>query len=365
MAKLKHIDGIILRWGDRHDSQLKPGRIRQPAKTGIPRPKRKPPQVKRALTSLAKKKPQVMVKVTGGGRSMQTIRAHFKYIQKHGTVELENQAGERLTGEAIDDELELWRTGGYGIRKTEKTKDDLAEGEKLQPREAVNMVLSMPKGTDPEKLKEAVRDFAQENFADKHEYVFGLHTDRDHPHVHLAIKSRSFVDLRRLDTRKEKIQQYRESFVEHLYQHGIEAATTPRATRNELSYKRVFRQNRERSYDIYFASGRRPETVNMKSVAGSERRDLYRAVRALSNSDNADDRAIADIFRRSVNLKFFDNGEYINESRKQSRRYAAVLQSRLGESSPGRTPNPNAGLRDLSGINVVRDGPEGHQVLLR
>lgn len=365
MARLKHIDGIILRWGDRHDSQLKPGRIRAPAKPVAPRPRPKPPQVKRALTSLARKKPQVMVKVTGGGRSMQTIRAHFKYIQKHGTVELENQEGERLVGDAIDDELEVWRTGGYGIRKTEKTKEELAEGEKQQHREAVNMVLSMPKGTDPDRLKEAVRDFAKENFADRHEYVFGLHTDRDHPHVHLCIKSRSFVDMKRLDTRKDKIQQYRESFVEHLYQHGIEAAATPRATRNELSYKRVFRQDRDNGYDIKFETGRRPVTGNMKDIASNERQYLYRAVRALSNSDNIDDRAIALLFTRSSNLQFFNKDEFINESRKQSRRYAAVLQSRLGETFQERTANPHAGLRDLSSLDVVRGRAESDQVLLR
>ena len=54
-----------------------------------------------------------------------------------------------------------------------------------------NVILSMPKGTPPEKLLRASRDFAREQFALKHRYVLTLHTDQDHPHVHLVIKARA------------------------------------------------------------------------------------------------------------------------------------------------------------------------------
>ena len=48
-----------------------------------------------------------------------------------------------------------------------------------------NVILSMPKGTPPEKLLLASRDFAREQFALKHRYALAMHTDQDHPHVHL------------------------------------------------------------------------------------------------------------------------------------------------------------------------------------
>ena len=44
-------------------------------------------------------------------------------------------------------------------------------------------------GTPPDKLLAAVRHFAQEKFALQHRYAMVLHTDHDHPHVHLVLKA--------------------------------------------------------------------------------------------------------------------------------------------------------------------------------
>lgn len=40
-----------------------------------------------------------------------------------------------------------------------------------------NLVFSMPKGTQPDKLVKAMRVFAREKFALQHRYVVALHTD--------------------------------------------------------------------------------------------------------------------------------------------------------------------------------------------
>ena len=39
-----------------------------------------------------------MVKVTGGGRGMKAIAAHFRYISKNGRLEIEDQRGETMRG---------------------------------------------------------------------------------------------------------------------------------------------------------------------------------------------------------------------------------------------------------------------------
>jgi hypothetical protein len=52
-----------------------------------------------------------------------------------------------------------------------------------------NVILSMPKGTDPAKLLSAGREFAREQFALKHRYALVLHTDPAHPHVHVVVKA--------------------------------------------------------------------------------------------------------------------------------------------------------------------------------
>src|SRR5664279_1228571 len=49
--------------------------------------------------------PEVMVKVSGGGRSSQAVQAHFAYIDRHGKLEIETDDGQRLTGKGIEREL--------------------------------------------------------------------------------------------------------------------------------------------------------------------------------------------------------------------------------------------------------------------
>ena len=39
-----------------------------------------------------------MVKVTGGGRGMKAIAAHFRYISKNGRLEIEDERGQVSRG---------------------------------------------------------------------------------------------------------------------------------------------------------------------------------------------------------------------------------------------------------------------------
>lgn len=51
-----------------------------------------------------------------------------------------------------------------------------------------NLMFSMPKVTPPDELLAAVRHFAEETFAHQHRHAMVLHTDQDHPHVHLVLR---------------------------------------------------------------------------------------------------------------------------------------------------------------------------------
>jgi hypothetical protein len=44
---------------------------------------------------------EVMVKVSGGGNSLGAVAAHFRYITRKGTLELETDDGERVTGSRV------------------------------------------------------------------------------------------------------------------------------------------------------------------------------------------------------------------------------------------------------------------------
>jgi hypothetical protein len=169
------------------------------------------------LAATVRKAPEVMVKISGGGKDMRGIKAHFDYISRNGEVEIEDEQGRIHQGkEEVRDVRDDWKGGGIPYENGTK-------------REAFNIVLSMPPGTDRKAVKDAAREFAGELFSN-HQYVFAAHDDEKHPHIHLAVKA---VDLDgvRMNPRKADLQHWRETFAEKLREQGVEANATPRQLR--------------------------------------------------------------------------------------------------------------------------------------
>ena len=133
--------------------------------------------------------PEVIVKVSGGAGSAAGVIAHLRYIDRHGKLEIETDEGERLKGEGIEknltDDWDLDATRAHG-RGPYRGKPG-----RRSPKIVHNVILSMPKGTDPRKLLAAGREFAREQFALQHRYALVLHTEQAHPHVHVVIKARA------------------------------------------------------------------------------------------------------------------------------------------------------------------------------
>ena len=105
-----------------------------------------------------------------------------------------------------------------------------------QPRQAFNIVLSMPAGTPPQKVLQAVKKFAREEFAHQHRYAMALHAEEKgkhgmHPHVHLVVKAEHEYDGSRLNPRKADLQRWREQFAEYLTELGVAATATRREDR--------------------------------------------------------------------------------------------------------------------------------------
>jgi hypothetical protein len=96
-------------------------------------------------------------------------------------------------------------------------------------REAFNVMLSMPRGTDPLIVQRAAREFAQAELAD-HKYVMVLHDHQANPHVHISVRA-EFKHGKRLNPRKSDQHRWRETFAEKLRGYGIEAEATRQATR--------------------------------------------------------------------------------------------------------------------------------------
>ena len=159
------------------------------------------------------------MKVTGRKKGASHLGAHLDYIGRHGDVPLETRDGEQITtkadAERISDE---WSDTLYWRQGTTVS--------------AVAMVFSMPAGTDPETVKQAVREAAERMIGDNHDYVMALHTDTDRPHVHLTVQAEG-LDRKRFDPRREDLFRFREAFAEALRSRGVEAEATPRYTRGQ------------------------------------------------------------------------------------------------------------------------------------
>ena len=174
--------------------------------------------------------PEVMVKVSGGGKSADAVQAHFAYIDRHGKLDVHTDEGERLQGKDVADYLvDDWNldTGKGQYRPEPKA------GEKdSRPKQVHNIVFSMPAGTPPKKLLAATQKFAREKFALQHRNAMVLHTDQGHPHVHLVVKAQG-EDGERLYIRKATLKEWREDFAHYLRELGVAANATPAAVRGK------------------------------------------------------------------------------------------------------------------------------------
>lgn len=191
------------------------------------------------LARIVARAPEVMVKITGRTRDRAHLRAHLDYISRNGQLELETQDGALFAGrEGVKDLAIDWAAEQLSDRRT-RTGAPFSH----------SVVMSMPAGTDPVRLRDAARAFAEDMFAGRHDYVFTLHTDTPRPHVHLSVCSRG-RNGERLNPRKGDLEQWRQVFAQALRDRGIEAEATPRRARGvtrkpERSALRKIRERHE------------------------------------------------------------------------------------------------------------------------
>lgn len=277
-------DGLLLQWGDR--LFYEPVRARRaPRVSGGAAPGRSA-MLRAQIARTVRRVPEVMVKITnrrGGQNGMGAIRVHLDYISRHGQVDLEDQDGNLVSGRPeVQDLVQMWRHAGRGIEETSAR------------REAFNVMLSMPPGTDRAVVKDAARAFAREEFGEQRDYVFAAHDDEAHPHVHLVVRARGH-DGRRLNPRKADLQRWRERFAQELRECGVEANATPRRTRGVTQQyePQTVRHMRARGAGIP-ERGEPLRDAKAAFDAGLPTLSVWRAVAgALASSSQADDRQLA------------------------------------------------------------------------
>src|SRR6266404_3431995 len=206
-------DAELQKWGRMLFAGAKPG-PRHPGR-GVRIPTAD--VVRREVRLVVKRAPQVMVKVTGGGRGMAVIRAHMNYIDREGDGLIDQGSGRHQGPEARREIARQWAREGTPIP------------EQSDRREAFNIMSSMPAGTDPKKLLAAVQALAARKFAG-HRYVMALHTHQANPHVHLLVRAESDVGIR-MNPRKADLHEWRMEFAAELRLRGIAASASRQAAR--------------------------------------------------------------------------------------------------------------------------------------
>jgi hypothetical protein len=187
--------------------------------------------------------PEVVVKVSGGGADAGSVGAHLKYISRRGSLPLELDTGETLSGSGIPKTVTTdWNLDAIpsSQRTHGKRPDPMERGatsSRGRPKAVHNIVLSMPAAVPPEKVLAAARTFARENFALMHRYALVLHTDTRHPHVHLVVKAERDDGAGRLNIYKSTLRRWREQFAQALRDQGLEANATPAALRGRSGHR--------------------------------------------------------------------------------------------------------------------------------
>jgi hypothetical protein len=271
---------------------------------------------------------EVLVKISGGGRDADGVQAHFEYIDRHGKLDIATDHGEVLQGKTAATELvNDWALDYGAVPGAPHSRSKVGpDGKRREPRQAFNIVLSMPAGTPPQKVLKAVKKFAREEFAHQHRYAMALHAEEKgkhgmHPHVHLVVKAEHEYDGTRLNPRKADLQRWRERFAKYLNELGVAATATRREDRGfvKTNKKTPIYRAAQREPKRAGTSGK-PETLNTE--AGDSvfmRRKLEAVKRELRRTGKVADR---EAYRALMNVRATVNeryGEAIRWLRQQGR----------------------------------------------
>ena len=176
--------------------------------------------------------PQAVVKIMSFGRGAKGAQHYLRYISRDGELALETEQGDVL--ETKEEQHALVKEWSPLFASRARSRD------------VVHMAFSFPRGSDPEALRRAVRSVITGYFAG-HRAAFAIHTDRPHPHAHVALTMKNARDGKKRRFRKAELQTLREVFAEAAREQGVPLAASSRAARGigRKADKRVVRRMRE------------------------------------------------------------------------------------------------------------------------
>ncbi|MBS0377200.1 MAG: relaxase/mobilization nuclease domain-containing protein [Proteobacteria bacterium] len=223
------------------------------------------PEEIQLIERAVRRTPEVMVKVLSrGGQDAKSVGKHFAYLSRKGDIEIETDDDRQIEEKGAEaDLLEDW---DLDIQEQRPTSTLHAKANRNPPKLVHKVLFSMPPGTPPRKVLEAVKMFAREEFGAKHRYAMVLHTDEPHPHVHMVIKAVSEERVR-LNIRKAILKAWRRDFAQNLRSVGVQANATDRSARGAIGFTQrdgVYRASRRA--DLEFMRG---QTEGMAAPLGN------------------------------------------------------------------------------------------------
>jgi hypothetical protein len=192
--------------------------------------------------------PEVVIKVSGGARTLAGVEQSVRYVGRGGKLALESDTGDRLGNKGF--ESDLVRDWDLDLEARARYTQRSIRVPRKPPKLVHNLIFSMPPGTPPHLVLKAVRKLARTQFGSDHRHALVLHTDEPHPHVHVIVKAMS-EQGERLNIRKATLRQWRQEFAANLRELGVAANATERAVRG---------QNRTSKPDGIYRAAQRDES---------------------------------------------------------------------------------------------------------
>ena len=219
--KRTQVDHVLVQHGETlFWPRAKRGPLADPIKVPPRRDKPAAAEVRARIRLTVRGAAPVVVKITGTATGMRGVRANLRYITERGEV-LRDEDGREYRGPAdVRFFGDQFKYAGTPIP---------SEGD---VREAFQLALDMPPGTDPEAVRQAAVAFAQDEFAG-HRWAWVYHAHQGHPHVHLIVRAQG-RDLRRMNPRKADLHRWRETFAQELRARGVPAQHTARIVRGAV-----------------------------------------------------------------------------------------------------------------------------------
>src|SRR6202048_5485989 len=125
-------------------------------------PRRLTPAMRAKLERIVSRVPEVMVKITGRTKGVAHLKSHLAYITRNGELDAETEQGAAMTGRV-------------GLKDLQQRWEDDAGLDDRRRRDgplSINIILSMPAGTECIAVQDSTRAFA---FGYNHDYVFVQH----------------------------------------------------------------------------------------------------------------------------------------------------------------------------------------------